>query len=504
MKRFQVIALMAIWVSSAVAVRAQEDPVLARIIEIGRDDNRVMEHMDYLTNHIGPRLTGSHSLIEAGEWAVEMFESWGYEAELDVAGEVSMRFERGPWQGKMIEPEEMAFEFGTASFTAGTQGKERGPAVMAPETVEEFEAMKDKLPGAWALIPAAPQTGGRGGRGARAGRRGRGERAARGERRGQRAGRGERQGRRGRGQRGQRGQQGPNVRQMIIDAGVRGIIRRATNPISLLGRPPRTWEARSMTPDIRLVDIYYDRVRERLEAGEEVVLEFDIRNYRTEGPAPFTNVIAMMRGTEFPDEYVMFGGHFDSYDSATGTIDNGDGCMTAFEAARILAAAGVKPRRTIVFAFWGGEEFGLLGSKSWIERHPEMHGKISGYFNQDSGTNAVSGTSGTPGMMAQLHEALDPINQINPDFPFEIREIESFGRGGSSDHASFNGAGIPGMGWRLRGDANYGITWHTNWDTYERAFPEYMKHSAAAIAVAAYGLANLDEMLKREGESGDR
>ena len=471
------------------SARAQDDPTLAKIIDIGRNDNRVMQHMDYLTNHIGPRLTGSHNLIEAGEWAVSMFESWGYEAELDVAGEVSVRFERGPWQGKMIEPEEMAFEFGTASFTAGTKGKERAAAVMGPSTPEELEAMKGKLAGAWVLIPAAPA----GGRGAARGQRG--QRAQRGQQRGQRgAGRGQRRGQRGQ----RRGRRGPNLRNLIVEAGARGTITRATNPISLLGRPPRSYEDRATPPDIRLVDIYYDRVRERLENGEDVVLEFDIRNYMTPGPAPFTNVIAMMRGTEFPDEYVVFGGHFDSYDSATGTIDNGDGSMTAFEAARILAAAGVKPRRTIVFALWGGEEFGLLGSKSWIERNPDMHDKISGFFNQDSGTNAIRGTSGTPGMMDQLHKALDPINLINPDFPFEISEKESFGSGGSSDHASFNRVGIPGFGWSLRGDANYGITWHTNWDTYERLFPEYMKHSSAAIAVAAYGLANLDKLLVRE------
>ena len=465
---------------------AQGDPTLAKIIDIGRNDNRVMEHMDYLTNHIGPRLTGSHSLIEAGEWAVSMFESWGYEAALDVAGEVSVRFERGPWQGKMVEPEEMAFEFGTASFTAGTKGKERAPAVMGPSTPEELETMKDTLAGAWVLIPAAT-AGGRGGA--------RGQRGQRGQQRGQR---GARRGQR-RGQRGQRrSRRGPNLRNLILEAGARGTITRATNPISLLGRPPSSYEDRATNPDIRLVGIYYDRVRERLDNGEDVVLEFDIRNYMTPGPATFTNVIAMMRGTEFPDEYVVFGGHFDSYDSATGTIDNGDGSMTAFEAARILAAAGVRPRRTIVFALWGGEEFGLLGSRSWIERNPDMHGKISGYFNQDSGTNAIMGTSGTPGMMDQLHKALDPINLINSDFPFEISERESFGSGGSSDHASFNRAGIPGFGWSLRGDANYGITWHTNWDTYERLFPEYMKHSAAAIAVAAYGLANLDKLLVRE------
>jgi len=441
------------------------DPVLQRILALGKR-NCAMEHLDYVTNHIGPRLTGSRRAVESVEWAVETFKSWGLEATMDLAGTVPVRFERGPWQGKMVEPEEMAFEFGTPSWSAGTRGKERGPAILAPATADGVEAIRDQVQGAWVLLPPPPPPG-----------------AA--------VDRGEQQ---------RQQQRDAMLRQRLIEAGARGFISRATNPIRLLGRWPNSWEERPRHPDIRLVDRYYDLVKARLERGERVVLEFDIRNYLTPGPAPFYNALGWFKGTELPDELVIFGGHFDSYCSATGTIDNAVGAITALEAAHLLARAGFRPRRTILFALWGGEEQGLLGSRSWIERNRDRLAKISAYFNHDTGTNAIVGVSGTEAMAADLRQALGPINLLDPSRPFEVRTVPTLGSGrGGSDHAAFLRAGVPGLNWILRGPAEYGITWHTNWDTFERALSDHVEHSAAAIAVAAYGMDRLERLLPRDG-----
>ncbi len=120
-----------------------------------------MEHLDYLTNRIGPRLTGSDGLQNACEWARDRFKSFGIEnARLEQWGEFPVGFNRGPWSGRMVEPEVKALTFGTNSWTAGTKGIVRGKAVLAPTNEEELSKVKAELPGAWVLMP--PATGGRG------------------------------------------------------------------------------------------------------------------------------------------------------------------------------------------------------------------------------------------------------------------------------------------------------------------------------------------------------
>ena len=127
-------------------------------------------------------------------------------------------------------------------------------------------------------------------------------------------------------------------------------------------------------------------------------LEFNIENRTYPAGKTSYNAIAEIPGTDKADEVVMLGGHLDSWHSATGATDNAIGCAVMMEAARILQAIGVKPRRTIRVALWGGEEQGLLGSKAYVEQHfgtaenpkPEF-AKFNGYFNVDGGTGRIRG-----------------------------------------------------------------------------------------------------------------
>ena len=109
----------------------QDDPFLKKIIELGKTDNQVMTWLDYASNRFGGRYTGSDAYKNAAAWALWQFKQWGCEAELDEAGEVPVGFNRGPWFGRMIKPAEKALYFGTPSMTAGTQGVQRGPVVLA-------------------------------------------------------------------------------------------------------------------------------------------------------------------------------------------------------------------------------------------------------------------------------------------------------------------------------------------------------------------------------------
>jgi Zn-dependent M28 family amino/carboxypeptidase len=242
----------------------------------------------------------------------------------------------------------------------------------------------------------------------------------------------------------------------------------------------------------------YDAVAKHMAAGDDVTLEFDIRNYFRKGPIPIYNVLADIPGSELPDEYVIVGGHIDSWDGATGATDNGTGVATTLEAARILMASGVRPKRTIRFMLWSGEEQGILGSRAYVEAHEDLMPKISGVLVHDLGTQYLSSISGLSYQLADLNQVFAPVMTLNPSFPFRVRSTDNLTSLGS-DHRSFVRAGVPAFFWGQSGDGfNYWDSHHSQHDTFDKAMPEYQEHSSIVIALAAYGIANLDHMLPRE------
>jgi carboxypeptidase Q len=107
-----------------------------KVIEAGRKENQVQKHLDYLTNRIGPRLTGSEGLQAGCEWARDEFASMGLESRLEQWGEFPVGFERGPATGMMVSPTKMTLEFGTNAWSAGTTGRDLGNAVLSPKSME--------------------------------------------------------------------------------------------------------------------------------------------------------------------------------------------------------------------------------------------------------------------------------------------------------------------------------------------------------------------------------
>ena len=119
---------------------------------------------------------------------------------------------------------------------------------------------------------------------------------------------------------------------------------------------------------------------------------------------------------------MIVGGHIDSWDGATGATDNGTGVATTLEAARILMKAGVKPRRTIRFMVWSGEEQGLLGSAAYVKAHKDLMPKISAVLVHDGGTNYLSGIGATEAMMSDFEQVFAPVKELDPQFAFEVRK----------------------------------------------------------------------------------
>jgi carboxypeptidase Q len=445
--------------SAAIALAGTEKTDIARLVSAGREDSQVMEHLDYLVNRIGARLTSSDNLQTACEWSRDRFKSFGIEnARLEKWGDFPVGFNRGPWTGKMVAPAEKALTFATNSWTAGTKGVIRGKAVVAPTNDEELAKVKDKLAGAYILTTAGPV---------------RGNRPA---------------------------EEFPKKLEAVYaSAKIAGVIRPGRGElIHTDGNYKISWDALPTTPQITLLKAQFDEIAGLLKEDKAVELEFDIRNHFKKGPIPLYNVVADIIGSEFPDEYVIVGGHIDSWDGATGTTDNGTGCATTLEAARLIMKAGIKPRRTIRFMLWSGEEQGLFGSEAYVKAHPDLIKKISAVLVHDGGTNYLSGIGVTKAMKKDIDEVFAPIVGLDNTMPFTIREVPGLRAGGGSDHVPFIAAGAPGFFWGQKGKANYNTTHHTQHDTYDRAIPEYQKHSSIVAALGSLGIANLDHLLSRE------
>ena len=183
----------------------------------------------------------------------------------------------------------------------------------------------------------------------------------------------------------------------------------------------RTFDVTKAVPTVVMRNEDYGRIARILADGTPVELEFNIVNkVYPEGRTSY-NTIAEIPGSDKKDEIVMLGGHLDSWHSATGATDNAIGCAIMMEAARILKAIGVQPRRTIRVALWSGEEEGLLGSQAYVREHfgsfenpkPE-YATLDAYLNIDSGTGHPRGAGvfGPPAAAAILRQTLAPFADL--------------------------------------------------------------------------------------------
>jgi hypothetical protein len=494
--------------------QAQTDTVVEKIILIGKTDNRTMDHLDVLCNRFGGRPIGSDAFEDAAEWAASQFRSWGMEVIMDSVGTLPVGFNRGPWFGRMLSDNGSILHFATPSYSAGTKGVQRGHVVMEPRTQAEFDRIKGKLNGAWVLIlgendgwpidfsPRADSI--------RNSIKIANDSIYRLNDQIRRENR-------------ENKDKGLPEKELLpmneepalfykemVEAGILGIIQSSKTPIRVMYDRKNimnmTFDNLPAVPDIKLDEHQYAVIKQMVEERRYFQLEFDIRNHFRPGPIKYCNVIGVIPGREFPEEYVFMGGHLDSYDVATGGVDNGSGATPAMEAARLIMAGGGQPKRTILVTLWAGEEFGLLGSQSWVDRNPDKLDKISNMFNRDGGPTVITGISVPPAMMEDFRKICAPLNDINLDFPFKIEERKPGERptkAWGTDSGPFAVAGVPVLHFNTgdtKGfDFSYMEIWHTERDTYDKSIREYQEHTAIVTAAVVYGVANLDHLLSREG-----
>jgi carboxypeptidase Q len=562
MLRKMLVPLLSAGLVTVVAAQGTETintEINAKIRAEGMNNSQIMKTMHYLTDVYGPRLTGSPNHENAAKWAVKQMESWGFKnghlEPWDFSKVANQTTVREGWlnekaSGHIISPVKDNLVFEVLAWTPSTKGTVTGPAVhlvppqgpvvetaggganvaagrggqpqrLGPTAAELDKYLADlapKMKGAIVLVgahtwvafqetppakrrddtqawcqynqefsnsPACQANEGRGGRGGRQGGGGRGNAPA---------------------------SDPPRLTAMQVNERVNDFVLKSGAIVRINDAAREHGQIRAFNgtaydparnlPTVVLRNEDYGRITRLLADNTPVMLEFTILNQTYPAGKTSYNAIAEIPGSDKADEVVMLGGHLDSWHSATGATDNAIGCAVMMEAARILQAIGVKPRRTIRVALWGGEEQGLLGSKAYVEQHfgtaenpkPEF-AKFNGYFNVDSGTGRIRGASifGPPETAKILATYLREFTDLGV-----YGATATSGRTtGGTDSTSFNAAGLPGIGLGQDTIEYNSHTWHTNLDTIERIVEEDVKKSAVAIASALYHIAMRDQMLPR-------
>ncbi len=516
---------LAVVLATAISLPATAQPageaLLAAIREEGLQRSQVMDHIVWLSDVYGPRLTGTPAIEEAGAWTMDTLRGWGLSnvrAERFAFG-TGWTLER--FHAHLVEPQVMPIIGYPKAWSSGTGGTVTAEVVRVDlRSRDELERYRGRLRGkivltqpardvpmltgdvvlrmddellAEAARPLGPVA------------------ARRGMRLPPRRGLGF-----------------ARLRQFYLDEGVVAAVDRGADFVHVEGgsglshQTQRTdggtifvgrgapWTAEppgTGVPSLTFAVEHYNRLVRLLDLGQPVrmALRVETRFHpeaeADEGLNAF-NILAEMPGTDLADEVVMLGAHFDTTHASTGATDNAVGVAAMMEAMRILKTVGARPRRTIRLALWGAEEQGLLGSRDYVRRHfgdaatmalEPAHAKLSAYYNIDNGTGRLRGiwTQGNAGAAAVFEPWAAPL----ADLGFTTVSPRSVG---GTDHVPFERVGLPGFQFiqdRLEYNSR---THHSNMDVVDRVQPADARQMAVVAAVFAYNTAMLDERLPRK------
>jgi len=508
---------------------AQDKADLASIWKIkdeGLNRSQVMEIMSYLTDVYGPRLAGSNDLRRAAGWVQGKLKEWGLDNIHAEKYDFGRSWELKKFAAHMMEPVYSPLIAYPKAWTPGTNGVVRAEATRVDISTEaDFEKYRGKLKGLFVLsqpprdpeaqfkplasrytdedlakIALMPDIG--------------------------QAGRFEQMFRRPQGMPSR--QLARKIAEFWVSEGVAAVIepgRGDGGTIFVGSGGDRSKNAPAVAPQVVMAVEHYNRICRILGKNLKVQLEMEIQaNFLTEEMTDL-NVLADFPGTDKKDELVMLGGHFDTWHSGTGATDNSAGCAVAMEAVRILKASGLKPRRTIRIALWGGEESGLLGSRAYVNEHfasrpsppadmdrsseefrkwmqsmsqtpPTLKpdwSKLSAYWNYDNGTGKIRG------IYLQGNEEVRPIFEswLAPFKDMGATTLSIRNTGGT-DHLSFDAVGLPGFQF-IQDEVEYGTrTHHSNMDVYDRIQRGDVMQSAVIMASMVYHTAMREEKLPRK------
>ena len=540
--------ILAVFLSLASTLRAEESVDLATIHRIKREafqNSKVMDHLFYLTDVNGPRLTGSPGYRAAADWSVRTLRAWGVgSARLEDWGAFGRGWAVTRFSAHLREPVYAPLYGVPRAWSGGTRGPVAAQVIAAPLfTAAEIEREDDydiatltsriarfareqrgRLSGKIVLIEPGPEltlpT-------APAGERYDGDDlesiAAAPE-----------------------PQvpleyayplgglpEDPKKRSRLLESipdevGEEYYARwvktrdalytflREEGVIAVLSSDARgnggivfatlagSWEPGGPTPPpvVALPPEQYGRLFRLAEKNIPAKVELDVEVKFYDDRPRGQNVIAEIPGGRKKDEVVMLGAHLDSWHGGTGATDNAAGCAVALEAIRILKTLGLRTDRTVRLALWDGEEQGLFGSRGYVRSHfgdpvtqetrPE-HRLLSGYFNVDNGTGKIRGIY------------LEGNDMVRPIFEAWLRPFADLGASTLSiagtrdtDHVSFDGVGLPGFQF-IQDPLDYSTrTHHSDLDVYDHVQPGDLMQASAILASFVYNAATRPDMLPRK------
>src|SRR5437667_6099394 len=454
----------------------------AQILSEIHDHSQAMDNLEYLSDEIGPRLTGSPQRQQANDWNAAKFREYGLTNVKLEPWTIAHSWTRGTAHARIVSPAVHPLTIASAGWSPGTNGVVRGPVVyFDAKTKEDFEKFRGKLKGAIviyqepeSLSPPRPENLNR--------------------------------------ELIRPMQVPPPVKgqppvpspfaalqevararnEFFKQEGVAAVLRDSNKPHGLLNMTGIGGEKFDIgvIPTAFITGEGYRMLWRMLKHGP-VTGELEITNTLGERQMEVYNTVGEIRGSGKPDEVVILGAHLDSWDLGTGSTDNGTGSMAVLEAARALAKLGLKPKRTIRFVLFTGEEEGLVGSKRYVEAHKNDLEKISGVLVHDTGTGRVLtlGLHDNYQDREIVDQVLAPLSELKLLEPSMVR---AFG----TDHASFDDAGVPGF-WCIQNMAEYSKTHHSQSDTFDKVWKDDLNQGAQVLAAWAYNTAELPAMLPR-------
>jgi len=470
--------------AEAMAYRTAMEDADQKILAEEQAHSELMKNLEHLTTQIGPRLTGSKQMQDASAWTLKRFQDYGIDAHLETT-QVPHAWMRGADTAEIITPISRRIEIRSLGWSKATSGTVTGNVVwLESQSAEAIAAASAKLKGAIVMIgkpsnvwldgetpenaydavipPARGVPAARGGAGGGRGAGGRGGVAGRGEPQGN----------------------------PLADAGAAVVVRDSGKPWNLfnMGGAGGNY-APSAIPTAFLTHEDYSLIYRLAQSGT-VSMRVNLDGKFSDGPSDASITVAEIKGSQFPDERVIIGGHLDSWDLGQGALDNGTGAMSVLEAARTLKALGWKPKRTITFILYTGEEEGGIGVQTFMKNHAAEIPKMDASLVDDTGTGkvlsiALENLYETMPQMAQIYRPLQEVLNLQP---LSTRYF------GSSDHVAYLNAGVPSY-FCIQTPSYYREAHHSQTDTFDKVIPEYVNQGAALLAAWAWNVSEMTQPL---------
>lgn len=440
-----------------------------KIADEVKQHSELIKNLEYLTTEIGARLTGSPNMQKASQWTLQRFKDYGVDAHLETTT-IPHGYQRGIDTASIVAPVQKTVGIHAFGWSEPTKGEVTANViVLEGSTPEDMEKYKGKLKGA-IVLPGKPPTIPPDDdnpenaydavipppHGVRPPQDFRGRFRA---------------------------------MQMISEEGAAVLLMDSGKTDSLfnMGGSFNRYNGGG-TPMAFITHEDYALIYRLAQSGP-VQMKVNLTGQLT-GPQPAAITVAEIKGSQFPDERVIIGGHLDSWDLGQGAVDNGTGAMATLEAARALKALGWKPKRTITFILFVGEEQGGIGADTFLKNHAAEIPKMDAVLIHDTGTGKVSSISlneqyETASLMTEIYT---PIQEVFDIQPLSTRTF------GSSDHVPFERKGVPGY-FCVQKPAHYRQAHHSQTDTFDKVIPDEINEGAAVIASWAWNVSEMPEPL---------